>query len=136
MHTQDIVATHPDVKGQTNQALIGAIEASLVCAESCISCADACLAEDKVANLRQCIRLNSDCADICFATARIAVRRTGGNEQIIHAVLEACALACRLCGDECDKHAQMHEHCRICADACRRCEEACRKAIPTVGARH
>lgn len=136
MHTQDIVATHPDVKGQTNQALIGAIEASLDCAESCISCADACLAEDKVANLRQCIRLNSDCADICFATARIAVRRTGGNEQIIHAVLEACAMACRLCGDECDKHAQMHEHCRICADACRRCEEACRKAIPTVGARH
>lgn len=136
MHTQDIVATHPDLKGQTNQELIGAIEASLDCAESCISCADACLAEVKVADLRQCIRLNNDCADICFVTARIAIRRTGGNEQLIRSTLEVCALACRLCADECEKHAQMHEHCRICADACRGCEEACRDAIPTLGARH
>ncbi len=28
-------------------------------------------------------------------------------------------------GDECEKHAQMHEHCRVCAEACRRCESAC-----------
>lgn len=38
MHARDIVSTHPDVKGPTNQALI---EASLDCAESCVSCADA-----------------------------------------------------------------------------------------------
>jgi hypothetical protein len=136
MHIEDIIATHPDVKGQTNPALIGAIEACLDCAESCLSCADACLAEDKVAELRQCIRLDNDCADICFVTARLAVRRTGGNEQLIRATLETCATACRLCGDECDSHAQMHEHCRICAEACRRCEEACREAIPTLGRRH
>ena len=27
--------------------------------------------------------------------------------------------------EECEKHAGMHEHCRICAEACRRCEQAC-----------
>jgi hypothetical protein len=44
-------------------------------------------------------------------------------------MLETCALACRLCGEECERHAGKHEHCRICAESCRRCEQACREAI-------
>jgi hypothetical protein len=40
-------------------------------------------------------------------------------------MLEACIQACRSSGDECDRHAQAFEQCRICAEACRRCERAC-----------
>jgi Domain of Unknown Function (DUF326) len=29
-------------------------------------------------------------------------------------------------------HAQMHEHCRVCAQACRRCEQACQELISTL----
>lgn len=29
------------------------------------------------------------------------------------------------CAEECEHHAGMPEHCRICAEACRRCENAC-----------
>lgn len=29
------------------------------------------------------------------------------------------------CADECERHAQMHEHCRICADHCRECARMC-----------
>jgi hypothetical protein len=47
-------------------------------------------------------------------------------------MLEACAAACKSCGDECDRHAARHEHCRVCAQACRVCEEACREAIASV----
>jgi len=43
------------------------------------------------------------------------------------------SLACRRCAEECAKHAERHDHCRICAEACRDCEAACREAIPTVG---
>jgi hypothetical protein len=43
-------------------------------------------------------------------------------------MLHACAAACRLCADECEKHAKMHEHCRICAESCRRCVSACEEA--------
>ena len=93
-------------------------------------------AEDSVAELRQCIRLNLDCADLCFATALIAIRRTGANEKLIRATLETCALACHLCGEECARHVQRHEHCRICAKACQRYEDACREAIPTLGSMH
>lgn len=38
---------------------------------------------------------------------------------------ELCAVASELTKDKAKKHAGMHEHCRICAEACRRCEAAC-----------
>ena len=40
-----------------------------------------------------------------------------------------CGLACLACGEECQKHAHMHEHCRICAESCMRCAQACRDAL-------
>jgi hypothetical protein len=49
-------------------------------------------------------------------------------------VLDTCAQACQLCGEECTKHAKMHEHCKVCAEACQRCEEACRSASSTITA--
>lgn len=132
MHVQEMIATHPHVRGNTNEALIRCIEACYECAQICTSCADACLGEDMVKDLTQCIRLNLDCADVCLATGSVSSRRTGTNELTIKRMIETCAEACRLCGDECQKHAQMHEHCRICADACRRCEQACREAADTI----
>lgn len=132
MHAQQIIATHPHVRDSTNNVLIAAIEAAMDCAQVCTACADACLGEDMVAELRQCIRLDLDCADLCTAVMHVATRRTGSNEPVIVALLEACALACRLCADECARHAQEHEHCRICADACTRCEQACREAIDSI----
>lgn len=131
-HMSQMIAAHPDVGGNTNDALIRCIEECGSCAQSCTSCADACLAEEMVGELRQCIRLNLDCADICAAAGSIATRLTGGNEQVIVATLEACALACQLCGEECERHAQHHEHCRLCAESCRRCEQACREAIRSI----
>ena len=41
-------------------------------------------------------------------------------------------MACRACGDECEKHAAHHEHCRLCAEVCRRCEQACRDLAATI----
>jgi hypothetical protein len=133
MHAHEMISTHPQVRGNTNDALIRCIEACYDCAQTCTSCADACLAEEMVADLRQCIRFNLDCADLCATTGAVATRRTGSNETVIHSLLEACAEACRLCGEECRGHAEMMEHCRICADACQRCEAACREALATVG---
>jgi hypothetical protein len=129
MQTKEMLAAHPDVHGNVNDALSAAIEECYACAMTCTSCADACLAEQMVAELRQCIRLNLDCADICAATAAIATRRTGSNEETIRAVLDACTTACRLCGAECAEHADVHAHCRICAESCRACEQACHHAL-------
>ena len=128
MHAQEMLSSHPQVRGQTDDVLINCIEECYSCAQTCTSCADACLAEDSVKSLTQCIRLDLDCADICNITGRIAARRTGSDEEMIRRMSEACAAACRLCAEGCGKHAKMHEHCRICAEACRRCMSACEQA--------
>ena len=133
-HMREMISAHPQVQGNTNDALIRCIEECFSCAQSCTSCADACVGEEMIDQLRQCIRLNLDCADICWAAGTIATRRTGSNEQVIVATLEVCAQACQTCAAECERHASMHEHCRICAESCRRCEETCRKAIQSISA--
>lgn len=132
MQTREMIATHPDVRGNVNEALIKAIDAAYECAQTCASCADACLAEEMVEELRQCIRLNLDCADVCLATATLSGRRTGSNGEVIRKMLDTCIVACRICGEECGRHAKHHEHCRVCAEACRRCQSACEAALRTM----
>lgn len=132
MDTEQIIAAHPEVRGNTNRALVAAIDELHACAQACTSCADACVAEEMVAQLRQCIRLTLDCADVCAASASIATRRTGSNADVIRRMLQACVEACRRCGEECGRHASHHEHCRLCAESCRRCANACDAAIDTL----
>ena len=132
MHAQEMIRTHPDMKGKTNDTLIRCIEECYDCAQACTACADACLGEKMVAELRQCIRLDLDCADICAVTGAAATRLTGSNEEVVRRMLDTCALACRLCAEECERHAQQHAHCRICAEACRRCERACHDARQSI----
>jgi len=132
MHAHEMIATHPHVHGSTNDVLISCIEECYDCAQICTSCADACLGEESVAQLTQCIRLNLDCADVCLAAGALATRRTGSNEALIVSMLEVCEEACRLCARECERHAGHMEHCRICAEACRRCEHACREAAASI----
>jgi hypothetical protein len=133
MKAQEMISTHPQVRGNISEPLIRCIEACFVCAQTCVSCADACLAEDSVQALTQCIRFNLDCADVCATTGSLASRRTGSNQAVLGSALELCALACRTCAEECERHSDMHEHCRICAAACRECEHACDEAKQDVG---
>jgi hypothetical protein len=99
----------------------------------CTACADACLGEETVAHLTKCVRTNLDCADVCETTSRVLSRHTGYDAHLTRAVLEACMQACRSCADECERHASLHEHCRICAESCRTCEQACRDLIEALG---
>ena len=134
MTHRDMLEAYPkDLGGIDVDMLADCIQACYDCAQTCIACADACLAEDKVADLTACIRTDLDCADMCQTTGAMLSRRTGYDANLTRAFLEACAAACRACGDECAKHADMHDHCRICADACRRCEQACRELLNSFG---
>lgn len=128
MQVQEMMATHPDAPREHDELLTRCIEACHACAQACIACADACLSEDEVAKLGDCIRLNLDCADLCATVGRVVTRRTGANDGLLPEIISLCALACRLCADECGRHARMHEHCKVCATECRRCAEACNEA--------
>lgn len=117
------------------EALARCVEECLTCAHACTACADACLSEldEFLPALRTCVRSTQDCADICTTTARVLSRHTGYDANLTRAMLAACEVACRSCGDEGDRHASAYEHCRLCAAACRRCEQACRALTAALG---
>lgn len=125
-HIKSMIDAHPKQTGDLPaDRLAEAIKACLDCVAVCGSCADACLGEEGIEELRHCIRTDQDCADICLATARMLQRQGGHHAAVLRPLLEACVAACRNCAEECERHAGMHEHCRICAEHCRACEEAC-----------
>ena len=122
---QKMLTTHPNQSQLDMSKLTECVDACFECAAVCSSCADACLAEDMVADLRTCIRTDLDCADICTVTGRVLVRQTEPDWKMVRAQLEACKTACQTCHAECEKHKDMHEHCKVCAQSCERCEKAC-----------
>jgi hypothetical protein len=101
-----------------NQACI---EACVRGAEECEHCADACLNEPDVKAMAECIRLDRDCAEICWTAAAYMSR----GSHFMHQLCGLCADICDACAAECEKHEA--EHCQRCAEACRRCAEACRR---------
>ena len=123
-----VLAAHP--QRPPNTGLIETCAAACYsCGGTCAACADACLGEARVAELVCCIRTCLDCSDVSLATARVVSRLTQPSPMLVEAQLMACAEACRICASECDAHAGMHAHCRVCEAACRACEQACRELL-------
>lgn len=132
MTVREIVKLHPHPSSLDRELLLRSIESCFDCAGTCTSCADACLAENDLQELVHCIRLNLDCADACEAAGRIVIRQTAPDLSIVRSTIEACAVACRACREECEPHAAHHEHCRVCAETCAGCEQACNDLLTTI----
>jgi hypothetical protein len=109
--------------------LAAAIDAMSDCAQACAADNAADLSEHNLADMVRCIRLCLDCTDICAATGGVVSRLVEYDPGVLRPLLESCLAICRSCGDECERHARMHAHCRVCAEACRRCEQACRALL-------
>lgn len=130
MTVQKMVDAHPSGSTALDMGIVSrTIEAALDCVHTCTACADACLAEEMVGDLRRCIRIDLDCADVCATSARVLSRQTEPAWDLLRAQVGACYRACGECAEECERHAGMHEHCRICAEACRRCEDSCSRLL-------
>ena len=132
-YVNPLIETYPRDSEVDVKVVARCVQACHECAQACTACAEACLSEPNVAELVRCIRSDQNCADLCVATARVVSRHSDHGANATRAVLEACALVCAACGDECETHAGMHEHCRIGAEACRRCELACRELLEAIG---
>jgi hypothetical protein len=105
--------------------LAAAIDECLACVQACTACADSDLIEPDVGTLRACVAINLVCADVCDATARVLSRPGQGDLLTIRDLLVTCIRSCTACAKECDRHAEHHRHCAICADVCRTCLRAC-----------
>ncbi len=125
-YTAPISHANPSKPSVEEDALVEGIRACFDCAQACTADADADLGEQQVQTMIRCIRLCLDCADVCLATGRILSRQTAFDPTTARAALQACVQTCKVCGDECEHHAQHGiVHCRTCMEACRRCEQAC-----------
>ena len=125
-YARQLLDTYPRTFNVDAGTLAATIDALNDCAQACAADTDADLSEQNLTDMVECIRLCLHCADICTATARVLSRPASSDPMVNRPLLEACAAIGKTCGDECERHAHMHEHCRVCAEACRRCEQACR----------
>ncbi|URF03979.1 four-helix bundle copper-binding protein [Cupriavidus campinensis] len=95
------------------------IDACNACAVACNHCAASCLREQNVDEMRKCIALDMDCAQICaFAAAAMSRDSPYAKE-----ICQLCSRVCDDCGTECAGHET--QHCQDCAKACQQCAQAC-----------
>jgi hypothetical protein len=118
--------------------LATAIDACLTCVQACTACADSDLIEPDVAALRACVAINLVCADICDVTARVLSRPGQCDLITVRDQLVTCVRSCTACAEECDRHAEHHRQCAICAEVCHACLRACtalleNEAFPAAG---
>lgn len=131
--TREMLDVLPTGVGLGAAEVAAAIDACLSCVQSCSSCADADLAEKDVDELRRCIAVCLTCADVCDVTARLLSRPGQSDRFVVHRLLQACVHACTSSAEECDRHADHHPHCAVCAKVCRVCIQTC-NALLDVGA--
>jgi hypothetical protein len=131
--SKEMLEAHPLPAELDRDLLARCIDECLACLQSCTVCADASVAQPDVVDLRRSIRLCLDCADVCDATGRMLSRQTEYVATTARAQVSSCWELCAICATECERHAQHHEHCRICAEQCRRCEEACSAVLEAIG---
>lgn len=95
MHAEATIRSRSALNGNIDANLLRSVEECVDCTQTCTSCADACLGENAVSDLPQCIRLNLDCADLCTAITAIASRRTGSNDSVLRAAILVVAMLAR-----------------------------------------
>jgi uncharacterized membrane protein len=128
-YARQLLDAYPGTLNADAGVLAATIDALSDCAQACIADADDDLSEQNLAEMVTCIRLCWDCADVCTATLGVITRQTAYDASVTRPLLQACVAVCKSCGDECERHARHHQHCRICEQACRRCEQACQELL-------
>lgn len=99
------------------------IEVLSNCIHYCNYCANACLNDNDVQEMVDCMRMNHVCAEVCGTLSHLLMT----DYKDIRELMEYCIRTCERCAEECEKHDQ--QHCKECAKACRECVEACRKYL-------
>lgn len=88
------------------------------CVSTCNHCFSACLREDDVKMMANCIRLDKECAEVCCFTILMFHK-----SEFVGKCLDLCEEVCKACAEECGKYP--HEHCKQCAAKCKECAEKC-----------
>ncbi len=93
------------------------------CITACNNCYAACLREEQVGHMADCIITDRECADVCTLTAQFVAT----DSRFADKMLQLCKSICITCEEICRAHPA--DHCQKCADACHQCHLACEEYI-------
>jgi hypothetical protein len=102
------------------------IEACSAASMAATMCADADAGQD----MARCASMCMNTADVAMMTMRMMMRPAGYDAMVMRSMMMACVSMGEACAAECTMHADMHDHCRICAAACDAMVKACMAAMP------
>jgi hypothetical protein len=123
---RQIMDVHPTGFGALDRKkLDAALSLCQQASQAASACADACLNEGVIKDMRECVRTCLDCADVLDATVRCLSRYAGWTESAAPAILTAAIATVGACAHESARHASMHMHARLTAEICRKAEAAC-----------
>ena len=105
--------------------------------KECLDCAQTCRVgaealADNASKFAKYIAACLECAKTCEATAKALLLHKNRTKSIRQSQLEACVMACRVCGQICTKLGEEFECYTMCAESVRRCEEILRALIHSV----
>ncbi|WP_240665963.1 hypothetical protein [Agromyces sp. LHK192] len=116
------------MKGMDMSMMEECLEALSACAQACIMCADA----DAGEGMGRCAAMCANCADMCGTMMRMMLRMNGWDLAVMMSMMESTMAMCRACSAECMMHAEMSEHCRMCAMACDQAAMALEKMLDSM----
>lgn len=102
------------------------------CIEACSAAslaATMCADSDTGADMARCSSMCANMADVATTMMRMMMRPMGMEMMSMRAMMTACMEMGRACSAECMMHADMDEHCRMCAKACDAMVAACEKLM-------
>jgi hypothetical protein len=110
-----------DMKGMDMPMMQQCMEACSAASMAATMCADA----DGGEGMGRCASMCMNTADVAMAMMRMMMRPAGYDMNVMTTMMTACMAMGEACAAECSEHADMSEHCRICAAACRAMVDAC-----------
>jgi hypothetical protein len=130
---RQIMDVHPTGFGVIDRKkLDAAITAMQTASQAASVCADGCLNEGQVKDMREAIRACLDCSDIVDAAVRTLSRHAGWMESAAPAILTAAVAVLQTADHETSRHASMHMHARLTAETCRKARVACEDLLASL----
>jgi len=123
----DMMKTMPmaGAAGMDMAMMQGCIEACSAASMAATMCADA----DGGEGMGRCASMCMNTAEVADTMMRMMLRPAGYDMGVMTSMMSTCMAMGEACAAECDMHAAMSEHCRVCAAACRAMVEACSTAM-------
>ncbi|MCU1580848.1 MAG: hypothetical protein QOD27_497 [Microbacteriaceae bacterium] len=120
MGTKTMDMMSMNMPGMDMKMMQDCMEACSAAEQASIMCADAASGDQMAKMASMC----ANTADLCNSMMRMMMRPMGFEMAAMKAMLDATAIMCRACAEECMTHGDSDDA-KMCAQVCQNCASAC-----------